>query len=569
MAILHRQSTDRTTKKAKKSPEGQSARMGVIPAAVFLVFSILYCATGTSYNTFDAVSYSNQIAHLYPRTGDAHWLFHPHHLLFNATGYVLWSMARALGYHGGPLVALETFNAIVGALGITLFYMTLRRLMQRSNWLPVIVASGLGLSFGYWICATDARVNAMSTTLLMASFAVLCSNFEFARLRHAAAAGLLAGLAVLYHESSGLFLFVGLSALAVMPSRAPRLRLAATFVGAWAVVVGLGYLIVGGLVLKLHSPTAFHSWSSEYSELGWWWNFHIFHNVRLDAYALRHAAFVEPPGKRGTFHLAADTPTGLLALYFATLIGWAIGIYYFVAALPLLWRTHYRPILIMSVVWIALYAAFFTVWSPGYFVFWVPALVPISLILALTMAHYRSRRGGVMVNWLVGAWIAMFATVNVMSSIGPHLAPQASPFQRIALEYRAHSAPGDIVLMAGVGDLSELEVNIPYFADRQAISAHAALTRAHDDSTQAIASMQEAVQSTLAAGHSVYIVDDLYDMPRNSGVVSGLEAHHHGVDPDQLKSLFAPWNVEPAWTSSHGPVWKLTPKTEATSPSLL
>jgi len=64
MAILHRQSTDRTTKKAKKSPEGQSARMGVIPAAVFLVFSILYCATGTSYNTFDAVSYSNQIAHL-------------------------------------------------------------------------------------------------------------------------------------------------------------------------------------------------------------------------------------------------------------------------------------------------------------------------------------------------------------------------------------------------------------------------------------------------------------------------------------------------------------------------
>ena len=38
---------------------------------------------------------------------------------------------------------------------------------------------------------------------------------------------------------------------------------------------------------------------SSYSELGWWWNFHILHNIRLDAYALRHAAFVEPPGKQG------------------------------------------------------------------------------------------------------------------------------------------------------------------------------------------------------------------------------------------------------------------------------
>ena len=534
--------------------------MALMPVGVFLVFAVLYCATRTAYNTFDAVSYSNQIAHLYPRTGDPHWLFHPHHLLFNATGYVLWTISRALGYHGGPLVVIETFNALVGALGIALFYVTLRRLMQRSNWLPVIVASGLGLSFGFWICATDARVNAASTTLLIASFAVLCTNFEFARLRHAAAAGLLAGLALLYHESSGLFLFVGLSALAVMPSRAPRLRLAATFVVAWGVVVAIGYLIVGGLVLRLHSPTAFHSWSSEYSELGWWWNFHIAHNIRLDGYALRHAAFVEPPGKRGTFHLAADTPTGLLALYFATLVGWAVGIYYFVAALPLLWRTHYRPILIMSVVWVLLYAAFFTVWSPGYFVFWVPVLVPVSLILALTMAHYRSGRGGVVVNWLVAAWIAMFATVNVMSSIGPHMPPNTSPFHRIADEYRVHTVPGDIVVMAGVGDLSELEVNIPYFADRQAYSAHTILERSHDDPTTAIANLQSTMRDTMAAGHTVYVVDDVYDMVHSPGVVIGLETHHHGINPDQLKPLFEPWKVEQAWMSSHGQVWKLAPK---------
>ena len=57
--------------------------------------AVLYWATRTQANTFDAVSYANQIAHLYPRTGDPRWLFHPHHLLFNALGYVLWRAARA------------------------------------------------------------------------------------------------------------------------------------------------------------------------------------------------------------------------------------------------------------------------------------------------------------------------------------------------------------------------------------------------------------------------------------------------------------------------------------------
>jgi MFS family permease len=528
--------------------------------AIFAVFAVLYLATRTSYNTFDAVSYANQIAHLYPRTGDPHWLFHPHHLLFNATGYALWRLAKLFGYVGGPLVVFEDYNAIVAALGVALFYVTLRHMMQRSNWLPVIASTGLALSFGYWICATDGRVNATSTTLLLASFAVLCITFERTRYRHAIAAGLLAGLAVLYHESAGLFLIVGVTGIALMSTRAPRLRLAVAFAASWFAVVAIGYLIVGGVVLRLHSPTAFHSWSTEYAELGWWWNFNIAHNLRLDAYALRHAAFVEPPGKRGTIHLAADTPTGLLALYFTTLFGWFVAVYYFFAALPLLWRTHYRPILMMSVVWIVLYAAFFTIWSPGYFVFWVPTLIPISLVLALTMAHYRSRSVGVAVNWLVGVWIAMYATVNVMSSIGLHLKPESSPFQRIAMEYRQHTVPGDVIIVPGVGDLSELEVNLPYFADRDTYSAHTALTRSRDDVGEAIGRLQEDITTAIASGHHVYVTDDLYRMARYPGVVDDLKAHHRNVGPSDLKPLFAPWNAKIAWNSSHGLVWTLTPR---------
>ena len=63
-----------------------------LPAALlFGAVLALYGATQTRANTFDAVSYANQFGRLYPRTHDLHWLFHPHHLLFNALGYLLWA----------------------------------------------------------------------------------------------------------------------------------------------------------------------------------------------------------------------------------------------------------------------------------------------------------------------------------------------------------------------------------------------------------------------------------------------------------------------------------------------
>ena len=142
-----------------------------LPAALlFLGTLLLYWNTRTSANTFDAVSYANQIAHLYPRTGDPHWLFHPHHLLFNALGYVLWKSARLFGYRGGSLVVLQSLNAVLGASGIAIFYFTLRRLLQRSHGLPLLIALGLALSFGYWICGTDGRVNMPSVFLMLAAF---------------------------------------------------------------------------------------------------------------------------------------------------------------------------------------------------------------------------------------------------------------------------------------------------------------------------------------------------------------------------------------------------------------
>ena len=335
---------------------------------------LLYWNTQTSANTFDAVSYANQIAHLYPRTHDPHWLFHPHHLLFNALGYVLWRMARSCGYRGGSLVVLQDLNSVLGAAGVTVYYLTLKRLLQRSRGLPVLIAAGLALSFGCWICGTDGRVNMPSLFLMLAAFAVLSQLMVSPRPALAAWTGLLAGGAVLFHESAGLFVVVGLAGVLLSETTfRRRLPLLLAYGAAWGITSALPYLIVGVFVLHLHTPAEFHAWTSEYSELGWWWDFRVLHNLSSDFFALRHASFVEP-GPRPSFWI--------LGLYSLSVVGWLAAAYAIVAALPQLWRGHNRNLIIVLLLWSFVYAAFFTVWSPGYFVFWVPVLVPASLLLA-------------------------------------------------------------------------------------------------------------------------------------------------------------------------------------------
>ncbi len=531
-----------------------------LPAALlFLGTALLYWNTRTSANTFDAVSYANQIAHLYPRTGDPHWLFHPHHLLFNALGYVLWRIAGLLGFQGGSLVVLQSLNAVLGASGTVLYYFTLRRLLQRSHGLPLLIALGLALSFGYWICATDGRVNLPSLFLMLTAFAVLTRMMVAPRMSTAALIGTLAGGAVLFHESAGLFVVVGLAGILLSPADWKQRRQAAlAYLAAWGLTAALPYLVVGVFVLHLHSLSAFHAWSAEYTELGWWWDFRILHNLGSDFYAFRHAGFAEPGSRASTFTLGGHSPLLLLGLYWLSVAGWLAAAFLVLATLPQIWRSPSRSLAIVLTLWILVYAAFFTVWSPGYFVFWVPVLVPTSTLLALTLAHYRARRGGVLANWLLGGWIVVYGVLNLEVSILPHLAPPSDPFRRIAADVRAHTRFGDVVLVAGAGDGGPCEVALPYFADRSVISLHGLLTKKRDDKAAALSVAQSEITDTLTAGHAVYALDEVVPS-HNEKTLAALSAKHGLTDAD-LKMLLSPYVRTLAWQSSRGPVWRLMPK---------
>ena len=522
-----------------------------LPTSWLLFFGTLtaYLLTRTHLNTFDAVAYANQIG-LAAETGKLRPLFHPHHLLFNVLGFGAWRLARFAGFTGGPLVASQTLNAVLGAWGVGLFYAMGRRL-QPPGPAPLLLALGLAGSFGWWICATDGRVNLPSSVLMLAAFGVLARLRERPTAGQAALAGLLAGLAVLFHESAGLFGMVG--AAGVCASVAGRRRGGRLFAygAAWAAVVLAAYGTVGVFALHLHSLFGFKHWMNAYAERGWWWDFHVVHNLRLDLFGLRHAVFAQPLGRAAL----AQTPLrpfgravlGLLWLgYGVSLLGIVAAGFAILAALPKLFRAEGdRSVAVVCVAWIALYAAFFTVWCPGAFVFWVPVLIPLGTLLLL--AHPPPR--------LLGVWIAMFAGLNFLAGILPYLKPVAGLSQRVAVDIKAHTPPRSLIVLSGVGDDAQCEVDVPYFAERPVLSLHGLLAHAAT-LPAAQASLNKSLAGAYGAKRQVYVMGEMWSRRDQA---AGLARQSPGLSGADVQALFRGYALVPAWNGLRGTVWRVLP----------
>ena len=517
---------------------------------LFLGTLTVYLLTRTHLNTFDAVAYANQIG-LAAETGKLRPLFHPHHLLFNALGYGVWRLAQTLGYSGGPLVVNQTLNAVLGAWGVGLFYATLRR-FQPLGPAPLLIALGLAGSFGWWICATDGRVNLPSGVLMLAAFGVLVRLPQKRAAGQAALAGLFAGLAVLFHESAGLFGIVGAVGICAAVSGRKRGRLLAAYGAAWVAVVVIAYGTVGLFALHLHSLLGFKHWMNAYAERGWWWDFHIVRNLRLDLFGLRHAVFAQPLGRAALAQtplrpLGTAAPLLLWLGYGLSLIGILAAGCAILAALPrLLHAGGDRPAAAVSLVWIALYAGFFTVWCPGAFVFWVPVLVPLGTLLLRTHPNPR----------LLGIWIGVFVCLNFLAGIVPYLKPVAGLSRLVALDIRAHTPPRSLVIVSGVGDDAQCEVDVPYFANRPVLSLHGLL--AH---TQTLPSAQAALDHSLAgafgAKRQVYVMDEIWS---RRDQVAGLARQSPGLSGADVQALFRGYALVPAWTGPRGTVWRVMPR---------
>jgi hypothetical protein len=277
-------------------------------AYLFLLFALLYRLTASRDYTFDSLSYALQIER-FTRTGEYSWLFHQHHLLFNALGLGAFRAFRAAGLQVGTLDALQGMNALLGAAGVVLFAWIAGHVCRHRG-AGLLAGAGLGLSYGYWTCSTDGRVNIAGVVVLagvLGAMAVLLGARSMeSRASYLRWAGVLGGLhllAVLLHQSHALLAPAAVLALWLSPGR-PRWQGIGVYL---ATTLGLGtlaYTVASVLANGSSEPSRVLAWAMTYAHRGHWWSLDLGRNLLLDARALRHV-FVAQPALAG-----GDAPAG-------------------------------------------------------------------------------------------------------------------------------------------------------------------------------------------------------------------------------------------------------------------
>src|SRR5690349_13241780 len=131
---------------------------------VLLFFMLLYLLFPTANSTLDAWYYAACVKH-------GKDLFLPHHLLYNAFGYLLHKAVQLTGFSPDALAFLKVLNALFAVACLAVLNALLKQLhyteMRRVGWLLVA-----GASFGVWRFATENEVYLLP--ILLCLCASLC-----------------------------------------------------------------------------------------------------------------------------------------------------------------------------------------------------------------------------------------------------------------------------------------------------------------------------------------------------------------------------------------------------------
>ncbi len=401
-----------------------------IPPLLFIFFFFLYQSTLSRVFTYDGLCYALDV-----EFGPAANRFHPNHLLNVPLSWVIFHLAKGIGYEGRALHLMQAVNASVAVLALMVFYRTLQRHIGLAQ--ALFGTLFLGFSHTFWFQVTDPGCYAwaaLATCLLLALLLQTNALPSFwVGAGHA--------VAVLFHQ----MLILVVPAFLVrfwVPKRALS-RAAAYFLGG-GLVLGMVYGTVGWLY-HYGSLSDVLFWASHPGdavrggEINYWWNFNLRHNVAAFWTGFAESLVASVPVSKPLWHaLAQGVGLGLTG---------ALGV--------LVIR---RGILAPLAAWVlsmSIFQFFYASGAPSYRVLFLPVLI----YAAVSAARKPLHRG-----WFYGGagLLAAMAVINFRFSIGPRLVPgpEAQRVEWIKKQLRGT----DFLVFSGAGADSVVNVFMAYFA---------------------------------------------------------------------------------------------------------
>lgn len=419
------------------------------------------------------------------------------YILYGPLGWCFHGLLRLLGVAQPAVFSLQAMDALIGAAGLAVYFLTLRVLGAGRAGAAAWTAA-LGGTLAWWLWSTDAQNYIFSAFLLGLAFHALARRVSGRKIP-AWALGALGGLTVLGHIVNALFalpLAVGLWLTEPAPRRRRAVLEAAA---AFAAVAGGAYAAALLLVARpADAAAALHwLWGSAGTGQGFRWHGALsarsilqWARMSLNIFVSFSPSFADPAPP-------AWTPAALWAA--RLLLAAAAG------ALAGAWKSLARPsrtAALVCLAWLAAYALVFTSWEPQTMVYRVPDLIPLTTLLFLA---WRGRRGEALSGAVLAAALLL---ANFSAELYPRsFASNNEGLTRMTL-IKAATREGDWV--TGEGGLDELY--IPYFAERRPLVLGRYVGR--------LEQLSEDIAREQAAGRAVFVTSRVLSDPGWSGYFS-------------------------------------------------
>ena len=411
-----------------------NSRSHIAPLILFIVTAAVYLLFPTRVYYWDGIVFAQAIEDASALNPS---LVHPNHLVYNFAGYLFYKLLRVLAADIRALTALQILNSLLSALCVRVLFSILMHTL-RSFYFSICLACLFAFSATWWKFSTDANAYIPSVLFLLISFYLVLPDQKPRPLLTAFTFFL--GMA--FHQLA-VFMFPVLALGVYLQDGSGTLKRQALNTVYFAVVAvvliiaayaGLFYLATGTLdLVKLlrwtvsYSPdaeTKFNLWSNlQYSLRG---HVRLFFGGRINAL-------------RGLMNPAIVV---LLLCLVAAIPFFIVNLLKNLRRPELLLQTRQKTVLLLSLLWTAVYVVFLFFWLPQntfYRLFYLPALI---IVLGLALSSVKNVRAGTRA---LAAFVIATALANFLFLIYPFSHTEKYPPLAFALQMNREWPAGTVV----------------------------------------------------------------------------------------------------------------------------
>lgn len=364
----------------------------VTSVVLFCGIAILYFYFPTKNYYWDGISFASAIE---SSTRFNSSLIHPHHLLYNAFGFVVYRLTGLLGFHFRAVEVLQFSNCILSVGCAALLARFLQRALQ-SYFITAVLVATFSFSSTWWKYSTDADSYVLSVLFLLVGLNLLLGSGKVRSIPLA-----LAHVASMCFHQLAIFFFpaVIVGIFLQKTSLRERVRLAVQYtVIASSLILALNYLCFH-LSTGLFAVLDFWRWLTLYVQGpdAYSFSFDLVNNL---CFTLRGAIRLFFEGRLNWISGMVTIPVVLLIALLAGIVFTLLFRFVrYVTALkrPLNIRgsidPRLRPLCYVCGVWLITYLGFLFFWYPyftPYRLFYLPAVICLLGVLLVQKKSVRT-----------------------------------------------------------------------------------------------------------------------------------------------------------------------------------